>query len=138
MAAFTAVATAATKAGLSALVAGGNKLAVLEATEYTPGEEDVETVSEAIEDATNRSVERLLFVWRLELDVSIMKARRTMRRYSNNSVTQLAKRTTKRMKLANGCEPATACIGHEVPLRTAWAAPKLHRPRDRWLALIPG
>ena len=56
----------------------------------------------------------------------------------NNSVTKLAKRTTEQMKLANGCERATACIGHEVPLRTAWAALKLRKPRDCWLALIPG
>ena len=52
-AAFTAVTMTATKAGSSALVAGGgNKLTVLEATEDTTGKDVMETISDVIEDAT--------------------------------------------------------------------------------------
>ena len=95
MAAITAEATADTKARSSAWVVGVvNELAALESTEDTLGEEDVETISEAIEEATNRPVERLLFIWRLELDESIVKALRTTQRDSKKSVTKLAKRLT--------------------------------------------
>lgn len=76
MAAFTADATADTKAGSSACVVGvESELAALEATEDTLIEEGVETISEAIEEGTNKPVERLLFVWRLELDENILRER---------------------------------------------------------------
>lgn len=68
MAASTADATGDTKAGSSAWIVGvGNELVALEATKNRLGEEEVETISEVIEDATNRPVESLLLVWQLEL-----------------------------------------------------------------------